>query len=133
MGSALKSGFNSHFILTTKQGNPHPMQPLSPNQYRIICNEIVVGQESQILPAFLLEFGSNACKKEFANWNRVVPSILEEQEYVMDHIDSLSQCDLDYDVSIDVGSDYPEYPMTFDDSKKHSSIFIGDNNYYEHF
>ena len=37
-----------------------------------ICDEIVVSQESQILPAFIITLDPESCIKEFDKWSRVV-------------------------------------------------------------
>lgn len=46
--------------------------------------EIVVGQESQILPAFIVKLNVDSCLKELDKWNRTVvdPEITIEHESV---------------------------------------------------
>ena len=66
LGSALKSGFNSHFILTTKDGNVY-------DGTGEICNEIVVNQSSQILPAYIVQLEPELALLEFDKWKRVIP------------------------------------------------------------
>jgi hypothetical protein len=40
--------------------------------------EIVVGQESQILPAFIMTFDVEVSKREFVSWERDVPTLMDE-------------------------------------------------------
>ncbi len=96
-GSALKSGYASHFIVTKKDGNVYNYDRDSDFQ----CNgkslvsfffvpfyskniEIVVGQESQILPTFLIKLNIEDCLKELDKWNRTVvePETTIENESV---------------------------------------------------
>lgn len=39
----------------------------------MVCDEIVIAQESQILPAFLIELSADSCLEEFEKWSRVLP------------------------------------------------------------
>lgn len=64
LGTALKSGYNSHYIMTNKDGFIYDKGD--------ICDEIVVSQESQILPAFIITLDPESCIKEFDKWSRVV-------------------------------------------------------------
>jgi hypothetical protein len=64
LGSALKSGYNSHYVLTNKDGNIY--------DEGVVCDEIVVNQESQILPAFIISLDPESCIKAFDNWSRVI-------------------------------------------------------------
>ena len=66
MGSALKQGYNSHFVLTTKDGNVF-------DGTGDICDELVINQSSQILPAFIIELDHELCLLEFDKWKRVIP------------------------------------------------------------
>ena len=74
LGSALKSGYNSHYVLTNKEGNIYDKG--------IICDEIVVGQESQILPAFIITLDPESCLKEFNKWERVVVEATEKDTII---------------------------------------------------
>lgn len=67
LGSAIKSSYNSHFALTNKDGVIY-----NKDNDNIICDEIVVGQESQILPAFIITLDIDSCLEEFEKWNRVI-------------------------------------------------------------
>lgn len=72
MGSALKAGYQSHFVLTTANGDVYDQKG---DAQQKICNELVVDQESQILPAFILQFDDASCIREFSGWAREIPSL----------------------------------------------------------
>ena len=65
-GMALKNGYNSHYVLTNKHGNIITLD----DSY--LCDEIVVNQEVQILPAFIITLNHESCMKELKNWERVI-------------------------------------------------------------
>jgi len=73
LGSALKSGYNSHFVLTNVCGSIYHEE-----KDDIVCNEIVVGQESQILPAFIITLDIDSCRAEFIKWVRVIPQPMND-------------------------------------------------------
>jgi hypothetical protein len=66
MGAALKPGFNSHYVLTNKDGNVY-------NNEGEICDVIVLNQASQVLPSFIIKLESEGCLREFEKWKRVIP------------------------------------------------------------
>jgi len=66
LGSALKPGFNSHYVLTNKDGHIY-------DGNGEICDEIIVTQSSQILPAFIIELEIESSLIEFDKWKRVIP------------------------------------------------------------
>lgn len=70
MGTPIKSGYNSHLVLTAKDGTVYRPEE---NQ-DIVCDEIVVAQESQILPAFIIRLDYESCMREFGKWERVLPA-----------------------------------------------------------
>lgn len=67
-GGAIKSGYNSHIALTNKGGTIYHADVDD-----TVCDEIVIAQESQILPAFLIELSADSCLEEFEKWSRVLP------------------------------------------------------------
>jgi hypothetical protein len=69
-GGAIKSGYNSHIALTNKSGSVYHADVDD-----TVCDEIVIAQESQILPAFLIELSPESCVKEFEKWSRVLPAL----------------------------------------------------------
>lgn len=73
-GRAIKAGYNSHVVLTNKRGAVYDEKDL---QDDVVCDEIVVAQESQILPAFIVELDIISCAKEFEKWNRSLPAPLQ--------------------------------------------------------
>jgi len=66
-GKPMSAGHNSHYVAVGRSGDV--AAPNEPNIY----NEIVVEQESQIMPAFLLEIDNTNFKKLFKKWTRVIP------------------------------------------------------------
>jgi Leucine-rich repeat (LRR) protein len=76
-GAAIKSSYNSHFVLTNKDGT------VTNNFDGIICDEIVVGQESQILPAFIIELDVDSCLEELDKWYRVVANVELTDCYIL--------------------------------------------------
>lgn len=75
VGSALKSGYNSHYVITNKDGSVYDRS--TQNEINL-CDEIVIGQESQILPAFIVSLDLTECKLEYSNWERTTPTTAEE-------------------------------------------------------
>jgi len=49
IGNPIIAGYNSHFVLTTKDGNAIQSKEEASN-----LNELIVAQESQVLPAFIV-------------------------------------------------------------------------------
>lgn len=78
MGKAIKPGYQSHFVLTNSDGNVYDQVVDARKQ---ICNEMVVSQESQILPAFIMVLDLNVAKKHFEGWMREVPTSNEQLQY----------------------------------------------------
>lgn len=77
LGSALKAGYNSHYVLTNKDGNIY-------DNRGEICDEIVVGQSSQILPSFIITLDVELCLKEFDKWKRVIPGDSSKDDTIVD-------------------------------------------------
>lgn len=63
-GAAIKSGYNSHLVLTNKEGVIY-----QESRDETLCDEIVISQESQILPAFIIELEVESCMREFEKWS----------------------------------------------------------------
>ena len=75
-GQALKNGYNSHYVLTCKDGHIHTERH---KFYDDTCDEIIVNQEVQILPAFIVTLNIDSCEKELKNWERVLAD--EKERY----------------------------------------------------
>jgi len=67
LGAAIKNGFNSHFVVTDRAGK-------CVNQGSELYNEIIISQESQIVPAFLISISKKSLKSSLKKWNRSVPT-----------------------------------------------------------
>jgi len=61
-GMALKSGYNSHIVRTNKRGTIYHEED------DVLCDEMVVNQESQILPAFIIELSVDSCLAVYEKW-----------------------------------------------------------------
>jgi len=63
-GMALKSGYNSHIVCTNKRGTIYHEND------DVLCDEMVVNQESQILPAFIIELSVDSCLTVYDKWTQ---------------------------------------------------------------
>ena len=82
MGVVIKAGYNSHYVLTNKKG--HVLGPSD----KEICDELIVCQESQILPAFIIKLNTESALKELLNWERVtndinIDDIKEREDFII--------------------------------------------------
>jgi hypothetical protein len=50
MGKALKSGYQSNYVLTDSEGRIHP----NPVDYKEVFDEIILSLESQVVPVYLV-------------------------------------------------------------------------------
>lgn len=70
LGKGLRSGYNSHFVITTNDGYVYDQSKYSIlNTMDAPCNEIVVGQESQILPAFIICLDKVKSQESWSTWH----------------------------------------------------------------
>jgi len=60
-GARIKGGYQSHYVVTTLEGFPFIEKDYLENQSQY--NEIVIDQESQMLPIFILEVDEKICGK----------------------------------------------------------------------
>jgi len=72
VGQALKAGFNSHYVLCNKDGNV--ISQIDDLDQDSIYNEFVISQESQIVPAFIIDFDISNFAQFAEEWRRQVPS-----------------------------------------------------------
>ena len=92
MGLPIKNSYNSHFVLTAKNGHVYN------NNSDVICDEIVIGQESQILPAFIIALNVESCMKVYNIWERNIPkeiTMREEPNNEKKYVSSVSHVNLD--------------------------------------
>lgn len=68
-GSALKAGYQSHFVLTDAKG--HCVSGVQDTRTEIY-NELVVNQEAQIVPAFLLHLQTDDLSSAIRDWSAEV-------------------------------------------------------------
>jgi hypothetical protein len=121
MGRGLKSGYNSHFVITTLDGDVYDQRTKGTNIIdtpntgmseefvrfvRFVCRfsglflflfffrfrlislraEIVVGQESQILPAFIIELNRTQadCARPWTMWSEDISQIKSELDVMLE-------------------------------------------------
>jgi len=69
MGAAIRPGYMSHFVMTEVTGSVYDQSLIEP---RRICDEIVIPQECQVMPAFLLEINTDNFNHLANRWDREV-------------------------------------------------------------
>jgi len=79
LGKNIKTGYQSHFVVTTKSGQPATMLDEE------IYDELLVVQESQIVPIYLVELKSSNFSILSAEWNREVPKGVGEEEIISEN------------------------------------------------
>jgi len=84
-GSAQKPGFNSHYVLTEKTGLP--IQSVGTKYY----DELVITQESQVMPAFLITIQKTGLEKLY---NKFMREIVDEPIIVPDMEDGQIELNL---------------------------------------
>jgi len=72
LGAAIKNGFNSHFVVTDRAGK-------CVDGGAEIFNEIIISQESQIVPAFIVSTTKASLRELLKAWKRQVP-VLPDRE-----------------------------------------------------
>jgi len=70
-GTIIKPGYQSHYVCTNNKGMPHP--DMSEN-YQYVFDEIVINQEAQVAPAYVLMLDPLTFPKLIADFNRSVPA-----------------------------------------------------------
>jgi len=68
LGHALRAGYNSHYVCVDKKGNV--IRTADDESY----DELVIEQESQICPAFVLHLAKDSVEENAREWARVLPS-----------------------------------------------------------
>lgn len=72
MGSPIKSGYQSHYVLTQVDGHPIPTVPTAD----IPCyDEVVLAQESQVVPVYVVELHSKPLDPLFAKYQREIVNV----------------------------------------------------------
>lgn len=111
-GAAIKSGYNSHVVRTSKRGFIYQEAD------DVLCDEFVIPQESQILPAFIVELNLESCAKEHDKWTRVIPDPVPDAAIKAFHAEqevlSLYQTPLDSVVSFDDHQLLSPHKQSFD-------------------
>jgi len=77
VGSAVKGGYQSHFVITTKEGIPVE------NPVEICFSELVIFQEAQCVPAFILRLEISKMNDLLIKYER---TIVEPQKDVQEQI-----------------------------------------------
>jgi len=68
LGTALKSGYQSHYVITSLDGAPTQKQ-MDKDYY----DELVIDQQSQVLPVFLLTIDPSNFSQLVTEFNREIP------------------------------------------------------------
>jgi len=71
-GYPLVSGYQSHYAITKKNGLPFTREDFV-DQKAKKYDEVVIVQESQVVPIFLLKIGKDSIKRIFQEWERDIP------------------------------------------------------------
>jgi len=69
MGQPIKSGYQSHYVLTTKDGNPCKQREAPDSHY----DELVLGQEAQVVPIAIIEFSQEKLIHIAKTFQREIP------------------------------------------------------------
>lgn len=69
--SPLQSGYQSHYVVTNTKG--YPYSPIEEENNAPSYDEIVIGQEGQILPVFLLMIDKTNLEELYQSFNRELP------------------------------------------------------------
>jgi len=67
VGTPLKTGYQSHYVVTTSSGLP--VKTPSQNCF----DELVINQEAQVVPAFILKLDISNLNEVLENFNRSIP------------------------------------------------------------
>jgi len=130
-GKAITTGYNSHYVRTTNEGvcyqptegqlkemkNSNAVEP------KYLCDEIVLPQESQILPAFILSLEKKTVLLEAKNWARETYTLQQDSEPHVDARDNLI-IEESSQLSLDMGVDYSQ--VSADDVREFKSPFSFD-------
>jgi len=69
MGQPIKSGYQSHYVLTTKDGNPCTQRAAPGSHY----DELVLSQEAQVVPIAIIEFSQGKLVPFALRFQREIP------------------------------------------------------------
>jgi len=75
LGKPMKSGYQSHYVITCKKGFPVEKDAQNGKE---CYDELVIIQESQILPIYLVELNNSNFAGLVKEWQREVPNASEE-------------------------------------------------------
>ena len=73
----LQSGCNSHYVIVKRTGEV----PETTDENSELFDEIVINQESQICPAYMLKLTPDKTKKLLNSWNRTKPKQNSSTQY----------------------------------------------------
>lgn len=71
-GSAIKPGYDSHYVITNKEGN------IASTKCKELFDEFVIDQEGQIAPAFILYLGNDTVNKYASEYNRFIENLSDQ-------------------------------------------------------
>jgi len=72
VGKHLCAGHQSHFVIVKRKGDPFTEEDYE--RAKTIYDELVIDQEAQIVPIFLLQLNRNGLTEIINDFTRVTPS-----------------------------------------------------------
>jgi len=70
-GQPITAGYQSHYVSTTKNGTPQKMEDFTQNQPSY--DELILDQESQVVPIFMVKINNKNVSLSIQSWYREVP------------------------------------------------------------
>src|SRR5947207_1906906 len=71
LGAAIKSGYQSNYVLTTKDGKPITANTTKEEP---VYDELVLDQEAQVVPYAMIEFDQNRLADAAKRFTRAIPN-----------------------------------------------------------
>lgn len=93
LGASFRSGYNSNYVLTNKDGNIYNKDD---KNNELVCNELVIGSENQIVPAFVIKLDLDSCMDCFEKWQRAIAQPVNDAAIKFRDTSSISQINLEY-------------------------------------
>lgn len=94
MGKPIPSPYNSNFVLTNKKGLIYQDGDGEPN------NEVIIPNDNQTVPAFIVTLNYDCVLREFKNWEREIPSDNNKRLSVTQSVTNLD-CVIDFNGKIE--------------------------------
>uniref|UniRef100_A0A6B2KYL5 EGF-like domain-containing protein n=1 Tax=Arcella intermedia TaxID=1963864 RepID=A0A6B2KYL5_9EUKA len=99
MGSAIMKGHQSHFVIVKRDGDPVPNIPSEDNSY---YTELVVAQEAQVVPAYIIEIDRGNLPELMKKYQRAISDLIAENQSRQKKRNHSHEPDPDYHKSDDL-------------------------------